>query len=145
MFLNPGGPGGSGVDFAVFAAPFLYSPSSLAVRSRRLRSTRHRASTALKCFGNVNQAVSIFQAPVIAFPKDAAEAEAWFGNDQRLADACDKRGNKVLDHMSTANVARDLDLLRQAVGDEQLTYAGYSYGSYLGVTYANLFPKTSGR
>ena len=49
-------------------------------------------------------------------------------------------GNKVLDHMSTANVARDLDLLRQAVGDEQLTYAGYSYGSYLGVTYANLFP-----
>ena len=99
-----------------------------------------RGAPRSKCFGNLNQAVSIFQAPVIAFPKDAAEAEAWFGNDQRLADACDQRGNKVLDHMSTANVARDLDLLRQAVGDEQLTYAGYSYGSYLGVTYANLFP-----
>ena len=141
LFLNPGGPGGSGVDFAVFGAPFLYS--------RELRSRFDLVgfdprgvarSTALKCFGNLNQAVSIFQAPVIAFPKDAAEAEAWFGNDQRLADACDQRGNKVLDHMSTANVARDLDLLRQAVGDEQLTYAGYSYGSYLGVTYANLFP-----
>ena len=42
--------------------------------------------------------------------------------------------------MSTANVARDLDLLRRAVGDAKLTYAGYSYGSYLGATYANLFP-----
>lgn len=43
--------------------------------------------------------------------------------------------------MSTADVARDLDLLRQAVGDRQLTYLGFSYGSYLGTTYANLFPK----
>jgi len=42
--------------------------------------------------------------------------------------------------MSTANVARDMELLRRAVGDAKLTYAGYSYGSYLGVTYANLFP-----
>ena len=41
--------------------------------------------------------------------------------------------------MPTANVARDLDLLRRAVGDHKLTYAGYSYGSYLGSTYANLF------
>ena len=42
--------------------------------------------------------------------------------------------------MATADVARDLDLLRQAVGDERLTFVGHSYGSYLGVTYANLFP-----
>lgn len=42
--------------------------------------------------------------------------------------------------MATADVARDLDLLRQSVGDAGLTYAGFSYGTYLGVTYANLFP-----
>ena len=42
--------------------------------------------------------------------------------------------------MSTANVARDLDVLREAVGDDMLTYAGYSYGSFLGTTYANMFP-----
>jgi pimeloyl-ACP methyl ester carboxylesterase len=43
--------------------------------------------------------------------------------------------------MSTADVARDLDLLRQAVGDAQLNYLGFSYGSYIGNTYANLFPR----
>ncbi len=43
--------------------------------------------------------------------------------------------------MSTADVARDLDLLRRAVGDRKLTYLGFSYGSYLGNTYANLFPQ----
>ncbi len=46
--------------------------------------------------------------------------------------------------MTTADVARDLDLLRQAVGDEQLYYAGFSNGSYIGVTYANLFPQLVG-
>ena len=42
--------------------------------------------------------------------------------------------------MNTADVARDMDLLRQAVGDARLSYLGFSYGSYLGNTYANLFP-----
>jgi pimeloyl-ACP methyl ester carboxylesterase len=57
-----------------------------------------------------------------------------------LAQACTKHAGPIIDHMSTANVARDMDLLRQAAGDAQLTYAGYSYGSYIGTTYANLFP-----
>lgn len=43
--------------------------------------------------------------------------------------------------MSTADVARNLDLLRRAVGDRKLTYLGFSYGSYIGTTYANLFPR----
>ena len=42
--------------------------------------------------------------------------------------------------MATADVARDMDLIRQAVGDDQLNFVGYSYGSFLGVTYANMFP-----
>ena len=46
----------------------------------------------------------------------------------------------LLDHLSTANVARDMDVLRAAVGDPKLTYIGHSYGSHLGATYANLFP-----
>src|SRR5262249_15356016 len=74
------------------------------------------------------------------FPITPEEEQIWAEADQYLADACEQRGSKLFDHMSTADVARDLDLLRDAVGDAQLTYAGYSYGSFLGVTYANLFP-----
>ncbi len=142
LFLNPGGPGGSGVEFAVFGATFLYSPELRSQFDLIGFDPRGIArSTALKCFGNLDQAFGIFESGVVAFPKTDAEVQQWFADDQKLADACDRRGNKVLDHMSTANVARDLDLLREAVGDEQLTYAGYSYGSYLGATYANLFPE----
>lgn len=143
LFLNPGGPGGSGVEFAVFGAPFLYSPdlrSKFDVIGFDPRGIGR--STALKCFGNVKQANQFFaDYPVVAFPKNITEAESVAAHEEELSDRCDQRGNKVLGHMSTANVARDLDLLRKAVGDEQLTYAGYSYGSYLGVTYANLFPE----
>ena len=107
MFVNPGGPGGSGVEFAVFGAPFLYSPDLRAQFDIVGFDPRGIGrSTALKCFGNLNQAFSIFEAPVVAFPKNLAEAELWAADDQRLSDACDRRGNKVLDHMSTANVAR---------------------------------------
>ena len=60
--------------------------------------------------------------------------------DRALNRACQRRGGSIVDHMATGNVARDLDLLRRAVGDRQLTYAGYSYGSILGITYANLYP-----
>src|SRR6185436_20934703 len=52
----------------------------------------------------------------------------------------DRRGGRIGSHMSTANVARDLDSLRKAVGDDKLTYVGYSYGTAIGVQYANLFP-----
>ena len=60
--------------------------------------------------------------------------------DALLARQCAQRGNKIGDHMSTANVARDLDRLRAAAGDAQLTYVGLSYGTFLGTTYANMFP-----
>ena len=74
------------------------------------------------------------------FPVTREEERIWIRSDRAVARACAERGGPILNHMSTANVARDLDLLRRAVGDAKLTYAGYSYGSYLGATYANLFP-----
>jgi pimeloyl-ACP methyl ester carboxylesterase len=139
LFLNPGGPGGSGVDFALFAGPILFTEVRARFDIVGFDPRGIARSTALRCFGTPRQWDPYF-AP-FAFPLTPEEEAAWETADRYLDDACDQRASRIMDHMSTADVARDLDLLRQAVGDEQLNYAGYSYGSYLGVTYANLFPE----
>ena len=140
LFLNPGGPGGSGVDYAVFAGPSLYTDE---VRARfDLVGFDPRGvgrSTALRCFGTPRQWEPFFTP--FAFPTTPEEERVWISADRYLNDACAATGGQIADHMSTANVARDLDGLRRVVGDDKLTYAGVSYGSYLGVTYANLFPR----
>jgi pimeloyl-ACP methyl ester carboxylesterase len=139
IFLNPGGPGGSGVDFAVDAAPFLFTQD---VRDRfDIVGFDPRGvirSDPLRCFGTPKQWDAAF-AP-FPFPSTSDEVEIWKAADRYLDAACARRGGAILDHMSTANVARDMDRLRQAVGDQQLTYYGVSYGSMLGQTYANMFP-----
>ncbi|WP_177212879.1 alpha/beta hydrolase [Geodermatophilus ruber] len=68
------------------------------------------------------------------------DVEALVGHAQRYVDNCLANNGEILRHASTADVARDLDLLRAAVGDQQLTYFGFSYGTFLGATYAALFP-----
>jgi pimeloyl-ACP methyl ester carboxylesterase len=139
LFINPGGPGGSGVEFVQGAGPFLYSDE---VRARfDLVGFDPRGvigSTPLRCYETFDEALAAL-APM-AFPVTREEERVWVRYDRALARACADHAGPILDHMSTANVARDMDLLRRAVGDAKLTYAGYSYGSYLGATYANLFP-----
>jgi pimeloyl-ACP methyl ester carboxylesterase len=139
LFLNPGGPGGSGVGFVRALGKVLYSDE---VRARfDLVGFDPRGivgSTPLRCFDTFDEALGAV-AP-FPFPVTRAEERTWVGFDRKLADACAAQGGAIQDHMATADAARDLDLLRQAVGDRQLSYVGYSYGSYLGATYANLFP-----
>jgi hypothetical protein len=64
---------------------------------------------------------------------------------REVAIRCVRRKGDPMDHLSTARVARDLDLLRQAVGDQQLTYDRFSYGPYLGASCAALFGETFAR
>ncbi len=139
LFLNPGGPGGSGVDFVLGAGPFLFTDE---VRARfDLVGFDPRGiinSSPLLCFRSFEDSLDVL--PPFAFPVTPGEEALVQTLDTRLNAACQRRGGAIADHMATADVARDLDLLREAVGDSRLTYAGYSYGSFLGVTYANLFP-----
>ena len=139
LFLNPGGPGGSGMDMVLNVGQFLYSDE---VRARfdmvgfDPRGTNR--STALRCFGTPKQWGPYFTP--FAYPTTPAEEQVVIAANQYLDNACAQRGFRLSEHMATADVARDMDRLRQAVGDAKLNYAGVSYGSFLGVTYANLFP-----
>jgi pimeloyl-ACP methyl ester carboxylesterase len=91
------------------------------------------------CFDSIAERTAFFAA-ITSVPIGAEEVAARLRSSEELAQRCGERNDDVLPHLSTANVARDMDQLRQAVGDEQLSYLGSSYGTYLGAPYANLFP-----
>ena len=138
LFQNPGGPGGSGIDFLLENADFI--PAEIRARFDVVGFDPRGIirSNALRCFGTPKQWEPFFTP--FAFPRTPEEEAIWETADRYLDAACAQRGGAIMNHMSTANVARDLDQLRQAVGDTQLNYLGVSYGTFLGVTYANLFP-----
>ena len=141
LFVNPGGPGGSGVGMVygaeeTFSAELINRFDIVSFDPRGLAG-----STALRCYDTAEQARAD-RAPFL-YPETPAEENVWRQADDKLSAACARRGGPVLGHMSSADVARDLDRLRIRLGDRKLTYLGYSYGSLLGQTYANLFPRTS--
>jgi pimeloyl-ACP methyl ester carboxylesterase len=144
LFLNPGGPGGSGVDLVRYVGQYLFNQD---IRDQYdligFDPRGIHLSEPVTCGLTVEDIGNII--PTTPFPINAQEEAQKIQSDKLISAVCEKNGNDVIDQMTTANVARDLDLLRQAVGDELLNYVGYSYGSYLGVTYANLFPQKVGR
>ncbi len=146
LLLNPGGPGGSGVDFALGFGPFVgqvYGPEVAARFDVVGFDPRGIArSSPIRCFATVDDAVLAF--PPLPFPLVVEEVELFQAANDYLASNCERRHPRIASHMSTANVARDMDVMRRLLGDDKLNYAGFSYGSYLGVTYANLFPQNVG-
>ncbi|MGA5298909.1 alpha/beta hydrolase [Nucisporomicrobium flavum] len=138
LLLNPGGPGGSGVDFARIVGREM--PAELRNRFDIVGFDPRGIyrSTPLRCFDTYEQAVAVL--PPFPYPQKPAEEQVQRVSDDRLAAACARHGGAILGHMSSADAARDMDLLRRMLGDRKLTYVGYSYGSLLGQNYANLFP-----
>lgn len=140
LFTNPGGPGGSGVDFVHTMGETAYTDD---VRAHfDIIGFDPRAvsrSDPATCFRTPEQEQAAL-ALQPAFPVTDAEENDFLGINARLSVDCRRTSAERIEHSSTANVARDMDLLRQAVGDEKLTYMGYSYGTLLGATYARLFP-----
>jgi len=133
LFTNPGGPGNSGVAFVRDEARDVYTAG---VRARfdvvGFDPRGVGASTPVRC-GEAP--------PQPAFPVGREQEQAFAAAAADLGRRCRTHNGALLDHLSTANVARDMDVLRAAVGDPKLTFIGHSYGSLLGATYANLFPQ----
>jgi pimeloyl-ACP methyl ester carboxylesterase len=140
VLVNPGGPGGSGVDFVAQAGDVLFTPRVRAAFDLVGFDPRGIARSAgLQCFRTTQEQLDAL-APM-AFPVTRAEEARWIAGHRAVSKACDQRGGPVIDHMSTANVARDMDQIRRALGEARMNFVGYSYGSLVGSTYANLFPE----
>jgi pimeloyl-ACP methyl ester carboxylesterase len=145
LFTNPGGPGGSGVDFVQQGAALIYPPQVLARYDVLGFDPRGVArSDPATCFPTFADELT---SPLLRliYPLPGPEEEAFTLDTLSVAERCQTQSPERFRHASTANVARDMDLLRQAVGEPRLDYAGYSYGTYLGATYARLFPDRVGR
>ncbi|MFE2143923.1 alpha/beta hydrolase [Streptomyces sp. NPDC059456] len=143
LFFNPGGPGGPGT----VGLPELYGRFPEELKDRfDIVSWDPRGigeSTAVRCFDSAAEAQA-WNEKVPPFPVGVREQRAYVAAHADLAKRCERRDPELLRHVSTADTARDLDLLRRAVGEERLRYWGVSYGTLLGATYANLFPDRVG-
>jgi pimeloyl-ACP methyl ester carboxylesterase len=138
MFVNPGGPGQSGVHLvrtsgADFAA---WGRGRFDVVGWDPRGTN--GSSPVRCFRTKAAETRFWRG--VSIPNTAAESRARKRKSIELARRCGALSGKLLSHITTADTARDLDALRRAVGDRKLTYVGLSYGSMIGQTYANMFP-----
>ena len=141
LIVNPGGPGGSGVDYA-YAAEYIFSPAILDRYDIVGFDPRGVARSApIRCLSDKELDANNNSD---SKPDNDAEFQQILQDTKKYVEKC-KDKNKYLNSYSTANVARDLDILREAVGDKQLNYMGKSYGTYLGTLYAHFFPEKVGR
>ncbi|MGW0753343.1 alpha/beta fold hydrolase [Streptomyces sp. NPDC002587] len=144
LFFNPGGPGGPGT----LGLPELYRKFPQELKDRfDIVSWDPRGvgeSTAVRCFDTAGEAAA-WHEDVPQFPVGEEQRRAYVAAYADLAKRCERRDPQLLRHISTADTARDLDLLRRAAGEDRLRYWGISYGTLLGATYANLFPDRVGR
>jgi pimeloyl-ACP methyl ester carboxylesterase len=142
LFTNPGGPGASGVDFVRAAADSLYANLNRQYDIVGFDPRGTGASdAALDCKAN-QETQGIYAIP---YATPDTDRNALLAKDRQYVKQCVQLNKPLLPYVTTGNVARDLDLLRQAVGDKKLNYLGFSYGTFLGATYGALFPGKLGR
>jgi pimeloyl-ACP methyl ester carboxylesterase len=135
LFVNFGGPGTGGVGELASLGPTY--PDVLRQRFDLVSFDPRGVggSTPIRCAGDGSAGSDPVGSPV-----RTEQRASFFVSSAALGRSCAAASGELLAHTSSANTARDLELLRQAVGDESLSFLGYSYGTYVGATYANLFP-----
>lgn len=138
LVLNPGGPGASGVDFA---------RGALSLLGERVRARFDVVgfdprgvgdSAPIHCLAD--DALDRYLA-LDTSPDTAEERSALVRQSRSFAEGCAERSGRLVPHVDTVSAARDMDVLRSALGDDALSYLGLSYGTELGAAYAELFPR----
>jgi pimeloyl-ACP methyl ester carboxylesterase len=142
LFVNFGGPGGPAVPAIMSGGVFPLFPDEVLARFDVIGVDPRGvgASTPVTCWSSERE-LAIWRAGQPSFPVTRAEEALVAVKNRTYAQRCEERNGDLLEHVSTAAFARDLDVLREAVGDDELTYFGLSYGTDLGAVYANLFPE----
>ena len=162
LFINPGGPGDSGVSFAeragnAFSPDLLSAYDIIGFDPRGVGS-----STAITCSSDDDSSSSPAEPSATGTPSAGSKpsagtasggesyeewAESTRQSFQELTEQCGSNTEPaaLLDHVDTVSAARDLDILRALAGQEKLNYLGFSYGTYLASVYAETFPGNTGR
>ncbi|MDR4533873.1 alpha/beta hydrolase [Glutamicibacter sp. PS] len=143
LLVNPGGPGGSGLTLVSQSATSMFTPELQ--RSYNLIGFDPRGvgeSSPITCQSDAEKDDSR-QSNLHAW--DPADREQIVAEGKKYAQDCAQHTGELLGHVDTISAARDMDIIRALLGDRQLDYLGFSYGTFLGATYADLFPQRAGR
>ncbi|WP_338060791.1 alpha/beta fold hydrolase [Streptomyces viridochromogenes] len=134
LLVNPGGPGDSGVNFALTRAPAQFS-KDLQARFDIVGFDPRGVggSRPVKCSTEL-----LGRAPS-AYPRDQAEFDRLAAYNRELREDCRRHSGPVFDHADTLGVVRDMEALRRSLGEQKLTYFGHSYGTLIGEQYAELY------
>jgi pimeloyl-ACP methyl ester carboxylesterase len=138
MLVNPGGPGFGGSSLPENADSYFSSDliDAFDIIGWDPRGTGE-STPAVDCVDNYDPYFSLDPSP-----DTPEEKQALIEGAKDFADECVKRSGKILPYVSTNATARDMDMIRAALGEEKITYFGFSYGSELGATWATMFPST---
>jgi pimeloyl-ACP methyl ester carboxylesterase len=140
ILVNPGGPGGSGIEFVEYVtssmSPEIYQNYDVVGFDPR----GVQNSTPLDCVSDadLDRIISADYADT-----DAGEAE-WATDATAIGEGCEELSGELAGNMDTVSAARDMDVIRAVLGESEFDYLGFSYGTFLGSTYADLFPENIG-
>ena len=139
LFVNPGGPGDSGVEMAATRGEALDAATDGRFDIVGWDVRGAGGSARVNCFADPAQRQSFWADKPV--PTTTEEQRRYLATTAEFARRCGAANGDLLAHISTADTARDLDHLRALVGDDRLTYLGESYGTFIGQVYANLYPR----
>jgi pimeloyl-ACP methyl ester carboxylesterase len=137
LLVDPGGPGGSGVDLAAYLSVGLPTEITRRFDIVGFDPRGVGSSDQVKCFSDADLDTSFGADPDPVSDADFASAAALA---KKMTQGCGDKYGASLSLFSTEQAARDMDAIRSALGEEKLSYLGYSYGTLLGAVYAQLFP-----